>query len=162
MSGGRALGIGLLVGAGGIALLMLAWLTVGGVAGGGIVLVLLLTLILAGPLAGAGWYILSRQPEEQRAEVAFLRKQRILDSDRVFRAQTASALRGLADDPALPDRELRALADELQDATHGSAAWQALVQLDDSDIDTLRRYDDLVRERVRRLRDEPQSGQQWL
>src|SRR6185312_10051678 len=33
---------------------------------------------------------------------------------------------------------------------------------DDSDIDTLRRYDDLVRERVRRLRDEPQSGQQWL
>ena len=66
------------------------------------------------------------------------------------------------DDPALPDRELRSLADELQDVTHGSAAWQALVQLDDSDIDTLRRYDDLVRERVRRLRDEPQSGQQWL
>jgi hypothetical protein len=162
MSGGRALGIGLLAGAVGITLLMLAWLTVGGVAGGGIVLVLLLTLILAGPLAGAGWYILSRQPEEQRAEVAFQRKQRILDSDRVFRAQTASALRGLASDAALPERELRALADELQDATHGTAAWQALVQLDDSDMETLRRYDDLVRERVRRLRDDPRSGQHWL
>jgi hypothetical protein len=122
----------------------------------------LLTLILAGPLAGAGWYILSRQPGEQRAEVAFMRKQRILDSDRVFRAQTASALRGLASDPALPGRELRSLADELQDATHGSAAWQALVQLDDGDIETLRRYDDLVRERVRSLRDDPQSGQHWL
>jgi len=162
MNGGRALGTSLLVGAGGITLLMLAWLTVGGVGGGGIVLLLLLTLILAGPLAGAGWYILSRQPDEQRAELAFARKQRILDSDRVFRAQTATALRGLASDPALPNRELNSLADELQDATHGSAAWQALVQLDDSDIETLRRYDDLVRERVRRLRDDPQSGQQWL
>jgi hypothetical protein len=162
MSGGRALGIGLVAGAAAILLLLIGWLLVGGVAGGGIVLTLLLALILAGPLAGAGWYILSRQPEEQRAEAAFLRKQRILDSDRVFRAQTAASLRALATDPALPDRELRTLADELQDATHGSAAWRALVQLDDSDIDTLRRYDDLVRERVRRLRDEPQSGQQWL
>ncbi|MBV9578250.1 MAG: hypothetical protein JO057_06650 [Chloroflexi bacterium] len=162
MSGGRALGTGLLVGAGGITVLMLAWLLVGGVAGGGIVLVLLLLLILAGPLAGAGWYILSRQPDEQRAEVAFQRKQRILDADRVFRAQTATALRGLADDPALPDRELRTLADELQDATHGSAAWQELVQLDDSGIETLRRYDDLVRQRVRRLRDDPQHSQAAL
>jgi hypothetical protein len=162
VSGGRALGIGLLAGAAGILLLLLGWVLTSGVAGGGIVLTLLLALILAGPLAGAGWYILSRQPAEQRAEAAFQRKQRILDSDRVFRAQTAAALRNLATDPALPDRELRTLADELQDATHGSAAWQALVQLDDSDIDTLRRYDDLVRERVRRLRDEPQSGQQWL
>jgi hypothetical protein len=126
------------------------------------VLTALLALILAGPLAGAGWYILSRQPGEQRAEAAFQRKQRILDADRVFRAQTAAALRNLATDPALPDRELRSLAEELQDATHGTAAWQALVQLDDGDIDTLRRYDDLVRERVRRLRDEPRSGQQWL
>jgi Domain of unknown function (DUF4178) len=162
MSGGRALGLGLLAGAAGILLLLVGWLLVSGVAGGGIVLTLLLALILAGPLAGAGWYILSRQPDEQRAEAAFLRKQRILDSDRVFRAQTGATLRGLATNPALPGGELRTLADELQDATHGSAAWQALVQLDDSDIDTLRRYDDLVRERVRRLRDEPRSGQQWL
>jgi hypothetical protein len=162
MSGGRTLGIGLLAGAAGILVLLVGWLLVSGVAGGGIVLTLLLALVLAGPLAGAGWYILSRQPGEQRAEAAFLRKQRILDSDRVFRTQTAQALRGLATDPALPDRELTSIADELQDATHGSAAWQALVQLDDSDVDTLRRYDDLVRERVRRLRDEPQSGQQWL
>ncbi|MBV9328056.1 MAG: hypothetical protein JO352_30445 [Chloroflexi bacterium] len=162
MSGGRALGTGLLVGAGGIVLLLLAWLLVGGVGGGGIVLLLLLMLILAGPLAGAGWYILSRQPEEQRAEVAFLRKQRILDSDRVFRAQTAAALRDLAADPALPERQLRSLADELQDATHGSAAWQDLVQLDDSGSETLRRYDDLVRQRVRRLRDDPRNAQQGL
>jgi hypothetical protein len=158
-SGGRALGIGLLAGAAGVTLLMLLWLVVGGASGGGVVLGLLLTLVLAGPLAGVGWYVLSRQPEEQRSAVAFARKQRILDSDRVFRAQTAGSLRAMSSDPALPGGALRTFADELQDTTHTTAAWQDMVQLDDAGIDTLRRYDDLVRERVRRLRDNPQHAE---
>src|SRR5947209_17342773 len=161
-SGGRALGIGLLVAGGGIALLLVLWLLVSGVNSGGLVLGLLLIFVLAGPLVGGGWYVLSRQPAEQQQALAFSRKQGILDADRVFRAQTGGALRGLAENenPALPARDLRALADELQDSSHSSVAWQDLVQLDDSGIETLRRYDDLVRERVRRLRDEPADSQQ--
>jgi hypothetical protein len=161
-SGSRALGIGLLAGAAGISLLLILWLLVSGVNSGGFVLGLLLILVLGGPLAGAGWYLLSRAPAEQQQALAFSRKQRILDADRVFRAQTAAALRNIAETPALPTSDLRALADELQDTTHTTAAWQDLVQLDDSGIDTLRRYDDLVRERVRRLRDQPTNPSQAL
>jgi len=161
-SGGRALGVGLLVAAGGIALLLVLWLLVSGVNSGGLVLGLLLIFVLAGPLAGGGWYVLSRQPAEQQQALAFSRKQGILDADRVFRAQTAGALRSLAGNPALPARDLRGLADELQDSSHSSVAWQNLVQLDDSGIETLRRYDELVRERVRRLRDEPADPQQTV
>jgi hypothetical protein len=54
---------------------------------------------------------------------------------------------------------LRALADELQSPSHTSAEWQTTVQLDDSQLELLRRYDDLVRERVRRLRDGPSDGE---
>jgi hypothetical protein len=158
--GGRALGIGLLVAGGGIALLLVLWLLVVGVNSGGLVLGLLLIFVLAGPLAGGGWYVLSRQPAEQQQALAFSRKQHILDADRVFRAQTASALRSLAESSSLPAGDLRGLADELQDSSHSSIAWQDLVQLDDSGSETLRRYDDLVRERVRRLRDEPANAGQ--
>jgi hypothetical protein len=161
-SGSRALGIGLLAGGAGISLLLILWLLVSGVNAGGFVLGLLLILVLGGPLAGAGWYLLSRAPAEQQQALAFSRKQRILDSDRVFRAQTAAALRNIGETPALPTTDLRALADELQDTTHTTAAWQDLVQLDDSGIETLRRYDDLVRERVRRLRDQPTNPSQAL
>lgn len=159
-SGGRALGVGLVVAGGGITLLLVLWLLVSGVNSGGFVLGLLLIFVLAGPLMAGGWYVLSRQPVEQQQALAFSRKQAILDADRVFRAQTAGALRSLAENPALPARDLRSLADELQDSSHTSVAWQDLVQLDDSGIDTLRRYDDLVRERVRRLRDDPADPQQ--
>jgi hypothetical protein len=158
-SGGRALGIGLLAGAAGVTLLLLAWLAVTGAAGGGIVLGLLLLLIIAGPLAGGGWYVLSRQPAEEQSAIAFGRKQRVLDSDRVFRSEIAGTLRSLASLPDLPASDLRMLADDLQNPAHGSAAWQDLVQLDDDGLDTLRRYDDLVRERVRRLRDHPDHAQ---
>lgn len=159
MSGGRALGIGLVAAAAGITLLMLVWLMVSGASGGGFVLGLLLVFVLAGPLAGGGWYVLSRQPEEERSAIAFSRKQRVLDADRVFRSETSSTLRSLANDPALPARDLRMLADDLQNPAHGTGAWQDLVQLDDNGMQVLQRYDDLVRERVRRLRDHPETAQ---
>lgn len=152
----------MIAGAAGITLLMLAWLLVSGASGGGVVLGLLLLFVLAGPLAGGGWYVLSRQPEEERSAIAFGQKRRVLDADRVFRSETAGTLRSLANDPALPARELRLLADDLQNPSRGTGAWQDLVQLDDNGIQVLGRYDDLVRERVRRLRDHPETAQAGL
>ena len=150
---GRALGLGLLAGAAGIVLLMALWLAVSGARGGGIVLGLLLTLVLAGPLAGGGWYVLSRQSAERASAAAFATRRSVLDADRLFRAEIGDALRRLADKPGLPAADLRDLADDLQGSAHRGAAWAETVQLDDAGLERLGRYDDLVRERVRRLRD---------
>jgi hypothetical protein len=158
MGGGRPLGLGLLGAGAGIVLLMLVWLFVSGAQGGGIVLGLLLMLVLGGPLIGAGAYVLSQQSREQRQAVAFATQRRIIDSDRLFRAEMGGTLRSLADNPALPGPQLRALADDVQSPTHTSAEWQTNIQLDDAQVGTLRRYDDLVRERVRRLRDDPSGN----
>jgi len=160
--GGRALGIGLLAGGGGIVVLMLAWLAVSGAQGGGIVLGLILMLLLAGPLVGAGAYLLSRQQAEARAAAAFGVRRRVIDADRLFRSEIGTSLRALASSPALPGPRLRSLADELQSPSHTSAEWQTTVQLDDSQLELLRRYDDLVRERVRRLRDDPSDAEAAL
>jgi hypothetical protein len=155
MSSGRALGVGLLAGAAAILALMLLWLAVSGAQGGGIVLGLLLILLLAGPLAGGGWYVLSRQSAEQASAAAFATRRRVLDSDRVFRAEIGDALNRLAARPGLPAADLHGLADELQGSAHRGVAWEETVQLDDAGLERLSRYDDLVRERVRRLRDTP-------
>jgi hypothetical protein len=149
MSGGRALGLGLLAGAALVTLLMLAWLAVSGASSGGIVLGLVLVAILAGPLAGAGWYVLARQPVEAQAEAQFASQRRVLEADRVFRHEIAAALRALADRPTIGPRALE-LAREIDTASVSADG----VQLNDADVETLRRYDDLVWQRVRRLRDE--------
>jgi hypothetical protein len=150
MSGGRALGVGLLAGAALITLLMLAWLAVSGASSGGIVLGLLLVAVLAGPLAGAGWYVLARQPAEAREAALFASKRRVLEADRVFRHDIGAALRALADRPLIGARVL-----QLANSIDAASVSEEGVQLDDSDVETLRRYDDLVWQRVRRLRDDP-------
>jgi hypothetical protein len=155
MASGRALGMGLLAGAAGILVLMLLWLLVSGARGGGIVLGLLLTLVLVGPLAGGGWYVLSRQSVEQASAAAFATRRRVLDADRLFRAEIGDALHRLAERPGLPAADLHSLADELQGSAHRGVAWEETVQLDDAGLARLSRYDDLVRERVRRMRDTP-------
>lgn len=142
--GGRPLGLGLVGGGGAIVLVMLLWLFVSGAQGGGIVLGLLLMLVLGGPLIGAGAYVLSQQSREAREAAAFASRRRIADSDRLFRAEIATTLRSLGQ---------AAMADELQSPLHASAEWQSTIQLDDGQLALLNRYDDLVRERVRRLRD---------
>jgi hypothetical protein len=147
------LGWGLLGGGGAIVLLMLAWLSVSGAQGGGIVLGLILMLFLAGPLVGAGAYVLSRQRAEAAEAAAFGVRRRVIDADRLFRAEIGASLRQLASSPALPGERLRALADELQNPVHTGVEWQSTVQLNDNQVEVLGRYDDLVRERVRRLRD---------
>jgi len=154
MGGGRALGIGLLAGAGVITALMLLWLAVSGASSGGIVLGLVLVAVLAGPLAGAGWYVLSRQTAEAREAAQFASQRRVLDADRVFRREIGAALRAVADRPDVPRPRVLQLAS----AVEGARADSDTVQLDDSEVETLRRYDDLVWQRVRRLRDDAAPG----
>src|SRR5262245_13003810 len=147
MSGGRALGIGLLAGAGVVTLLMLLWLVVSGASSGGVVLGLLLLVVIAGPLAGGGWYVLSRQPAEERAAAEFETSRSVQDADRAFRRDISAELRALADRPGVPSARLLEIARSVESGN------QALSQIDDSSLDMLRRYDDLVWQRVRHMRD---------
>ncbi len=155
VSGGRALGTGLLSGAGVLALLVLVWLAVSGASSGGIVLGLILLAVLAGPLAFAGWYVLSRQPAEQRAAELFSIQRSVLDADRAFRREIGSALRSLAERPELPAARMLELARDLE----APVSVEDMVQLDAPMTETLRRYDDLVWQRVRRMRDGVAPGE---
>jgi hypothetical protein len=136
-----------------LALLMVAWLAVSGARGGGIVLGLILLVVLAGPLGVAGLLVLRRQPAEAAAEAAFASKRRVLDSDRLFRREMAPELRQLARQPGLPSPRLEDLAADLERDTYDSPEWYDAVQLGDDDVQTLKRYEDLVWDRVRLLRD---------
>jgi hypothetical protein len=154
----RTLGYALLAGAAVLVLLMLAWLAVSGARGGGIVLGLILLVVLSGPLAVAGIVVLQRQPVEAAAEAAFTNKRRVLDTDRLFRNEIAPELRRLADQPGLPGARLNDLASDLERSTYDSPEWYDAVQLGDDDVDTLKRYEDLVWERTRSLRDHAGAG----
>ncbi len=149
---GRTLGYGLLGGAALLALLIVAWLAVSGAQGGGIVLGLVLLVILAGPLALAGFVIVSRQPAEAAAEAAFASKRRVIEADRLFRRELAPELRQAARQPGLPTQRLEDLAEDLERSTYDTAEWYDAVQLSDDDMATMKRYEDLVWDRVRSLR----------
>ena len=149
----RVLGFGLLLGAAGVTVIMLAWLVVSGVQAGGFVLGLLLLFVLAGPLAGAGWYVLARGRTEALEEQAFVGKRRVVDADRLFRAELTAQLRQLAQTPGLPRESLLRIADNVERAAADEAAWFEAIQLGDAQAATLTQYDDLAWERVRWLRD---------
>jgi hypothetical protein len=151
VAGSRALGIGLLAGGIGIAVLMLIWLAVSGAAGGGIVLGLLLLFVLAGPLIGAGLFVLSQQKTEAVAAAEFASKRQVLEADRLFRRELAADLRQLATRPYVPTDRVSELAQDLERKAYDSPEWYDTVHLTDSQISLLRRYDDLAWERVRRL-----------
>ena len=156
--GGRTLAYAPLGGAVVLALLILAWLAVSGARAGGIVLGLMLLVVLAGPLAVAGLVVLRRQPAEAAAEAAFGSKRRVLDADRLFRREVAPELRQLARQPGLPAARLEDLAADLERSTYDSPEWYAAIQLGDDDVETLKRYEDLVWDRVRLLRDRASAG----
>lgn len=153
MSGGtdRTIGYGLLAGGGIIAVLLVLWLAVSGVNPGGFVLGLVLIALLAAPLAGAGWFMLQRATREEAAEQTFAGQRRILESDRLFRRELAAELRQLGRRPGLPRARLDDLAEDLERRSYDSPEWYDAVQLDDADAAALKRYDDLVWERVKRL-----------
>jgi Domain of unknown function (DUF4178) len=150
-SGNRALGIGLLAGGIGVAILMLAWLAVSGAAGGGIVLGLLLLFVLAGPLVGAGVYVLGQQRSEAVAAAEFATKRQVLEADRLFRRELAADLRQLTARPNVPAERVNELVGDLERKSYDSPEWYDLVHLTDAQLSLLRRYDDLAWERVRWL-----------
>ena len=149
----RIVGVSLLAGAAGIALLMVAWLMVSGVQAGGAVLGLLLLFVLAGPLAGGGYYVLVQRRAEHVQEEQFAGKRRILDADRLFRGELGARLRQLAAAPGMPTQQLTSLAEVVEQAAQDESAWYDAIQLDDTESALLRQYDDLVWERVRGLGD---------
>jgi hypothetical protein len=155
---GRTLAYSLLGGAAILTLLMLAWLAVSGARGGGIVLGLILLVVLAGPLAVAGVVVLQRQPAEAAANAAFTSKRRVLEADRLFRGEMAPELRQLARQPGLPGSRLDDLAADLERSSYDSPEWYDTVQLGGDDVATLKRYEDLVWDRVRSLRDHAAAG----
>jgi hypothetical protein len=155
---GRMLGYSLLGGAGVLAGLMLLWLAVSGARSGGIVLGLILLVVLAGPLAIAGLVVVRRQPLEAAAAAVFASKRQVLDADRLFRHEVAPELRQLARQPALAAAHVEELAEDLERTTYDSPEWYSAVQLGDDDVATLKRYEDLVWERVRLLRDRAAAG----
>jgi Domain of unknown function (DUF4178) len=149
----RMLGVSLLAGSAGIALLMLTWLMISGVQAGGAVLGLLLLFVLAGPLAAGGYYVLVQGRAEHAQEQQFAGKRRILDADRLFRRELAARLRQLAAAPGMPTQQLTSLAEVVENASQDESAWYDAIQLDDTETALLRQYDDLVWERVRWLGD---------
>jgi hypothetical protein len=148
----RTLGYGLLAIGAGVAVLLLVWLMVSGVQAGGFVLGLLLLLVLAGPVAAAGWYALARGHTERVEELAFVGKRRVVDADRLLRAELTPQLRELARVPSLASVGLLRIADNLERAGTDESARYDAIQLDDAQTAVLKQYDDLVWARVRWLR----------
>jgi hypothetical protein len=107
----------------------------------------LLLAVIAGPLAGGGWYVLARQPAEEHAAAEFETSRRVQDADRAFRRDIGAELRALADRPGASRERLLEIARSLESGDG------EVPQIDDNSIDTLRRYDDLVWQRVRHMRD---------
>ncbi|HEX8968912.1 MAG TPA: DUF4178 domain-containing protein [Chloroflexota bacterium] len=154
----RFLGFALLAASIGITLLMLVWLLTSGAEAGGVVLGLLLLFVLAGPLAGAGWYVLASGHAERKEEQAFVGKRRILEADRLFRDELSARLDELSRQSGLPSAQIDVLADSVKRRVTDEYAWYDAIQLDDARIDLLARYDDLVWEQVRWLRDHPDES----
>jgi hypothetical protein len=154
----RPLGYGLLGGAAGLTLLLIAWLATSGAQAGGVVLGLVLVFVLAGPLAGAGWYVLARASADVVEERAFVGKQRVLQADKLFRSGLVLQLRQLAAMPGFPAEQLHRIAAELEPAGHDEIARYDTIQLTDAQVAILQQYDDLVWQRVRWLRDHGGAG----
>jgi hypothetical protein len=148
-SSGRALGYGLLAGASGIAVLLIAWLIAGGAQAGGVVLGLLLMFAISGPLAGVGWYMIGRGRDEQAGEQTFAEKRRILDADRLFRRELAARVHGLQSKlSAQHAGSLQLISDAVKRGVPDESAWYSAVQLDATQLAELKRYEDLAWEQV--------------
>jgi hypothetical protein len=170
---GGALGLGLMALGTVLGLLILAWLAVnlaGGVLrGGGFVIGLMLLAVLALPLLGAGWYLRRQARAESREAAILSRRRAALDADRVVRRELARELEqraagllstaaGLPGDqvPTLraTSRRLQELAEDVSRPGYDATTWldrsAAGAELDQQ-LETVRRYDDLVIQQARRL-----------
>ncbi len=163
MPQGRALAYGLIALGAGLAVLVLLWLVVNAAGGqlraGGFVLGLLLLFVLGGPPLGAGLYLLSRGKQEEQEQQMFERQRRVLDQDRMLRAELARSFRQQAERlsalatpaAARTATRLRDLAEDLERPGYDQANWYGAVTLDAEDQEQLQRYNDLLVEEQRRI-----------
>src|SRR5581483_301133 len=162
MPQGRALAYGLIALGAGLALLVLLWLLVNAAGGqlraGGLVLGLLILFVLGGPPLGAGLYLLSRSGQEEQATATFERQRRVIDADRLLRAELARTFTQQAErlarlsEPSMARlaTRVRDLAADLEHPGYDQASWYETITLDQDDQDQIRRYDDLLVEEQRR------------
>jgi hypothetical protein len=165
MNSGRGVGIGLIVLGAVLGGLVVLWLVVNAAGGqlqaGGFVLGLILMAVLALPPIGAGLVIMRRAAAEQVEQERFERRRQVLESDQMFRTTIARDLRQVERRLSeLPDRKpatvrasarVRDLIDDVEQVGYDQATWHDAVQLEDQDLDALRRYDDLLQQGLRRL-----------
>jgi hypothetical protein len=171
MNSGRSLGIGLIVLGAILGALVVVWLVVNAAGGqlqaGGFVLGLIVMAVLALPPIGAGLVIMRRAAAEQAEHERFERRRQVLESDQMFRTTIARDLRQVERRLGeLPDKSpatvrasarVRDLIDDVEQVGYDQATWHDAVQLEDEDLDSLRRYDDLLQQGVRRIESQVDS-----
>jgi hypothetical protein len=165
MNSGRGLGIGMIVMGAVLGVLVVVWLVVNASTGdlqvGGFVLGLIVMVVLALPPLGAGIVIMRRAAAEQAEQERFERRRQVLEADQMFRTTIARDLRQverrLSETPARSASTVRAsarvrdLIDDVEQVGYDQATWHDAVQLEDQDLHSLRRYDDLLQQGLRRL-----------
>ena len=169
---GGALGTGLLILGAALGSLIMLWLLLnlfsGQISAGGLLFALIFAVPLVGALIGAGWYLRQRGATEQAEASVYSTRQGVLDNDRVVRRELARELEQRAAGlertaGALPAPEagtarevagrLREVMQDVQAPGYDASTWleQTASRMDASQLQAVRRYDDLVLEEARRL-----------
>jgi hypothetical protein len=171
-STGGALGTGLLILGAALGALILLWLLFtmlnGEISVRGLLFSLIFAVPLVGALMGTGWYLRRRGVAEQAEASVYGARQAVLDNDRVVRRELARELEQRAASleraaGALPAPEagtarevagrLRDVMQDVQAPGYDASTWleQTASRMDASQLQAVRRYDDLVLEETRRL-----------
>ena len=171
-STGGALGTGLLILGAALGALILLWLLFtmlnGEISVRGLLFSLIFAVPLVGALMGTGWYLRRRGVAEQTEASVYSARQAVLDNDRVVRRELARELEQRAASleraaEALPAPEagtarevagrLRDVMQDVQAPGYDASTWleQTASRMDASQLQAVRRYDDLVLEESRRL-----------
>ncbi len=186
-STGGALGTGLLILGAALGALILLWLLFtmlnGEISVRGLLFSLIFAVPLVGALVGTGWYLRKRGVAEQAEASVYGARQAVLDNDRVVRRELARELEqraagleraagGLPAPEAGTAREvagrLRDVMQDVQAPGYDASTWleQTASRMDASQLQAVRRYDELVLEESRRLEAtgaalgrDPQAGQ---
>jgi hypothetical protein len=125
---------------------------------GGFVLFLVLLAVIVVPLVGGGYYLMRHSAAEAVETSRFQARQRVLEGDRLFRADAAASLQRIAErlgagraDQAAAAARLRSLATSVAQTRRDEAAWYESSPLADEDLPTLQRYEDALQVESDRL-----------
>lgn len=172
MTTGGLLGTGLLALAAVLGVLMVVWLLANLATGqlnvGGFVFGLIFLAIIVLPIGGAGWYLRQRGRQEAAEAALFSARRAVLDQDRVVRRELARDLQqriealaqllpGLPEPAARPVeaavRRLRDVAADVARPAYDATTWleQTAGTLGPDQLESIRRYDDLVLADARQL-----------